>query len=87
MMKRAEVKETNNPCPVINTLECKACERCVLACPAKALSIGTELNERGYRYVVYAGSGCTGCGSCYYTCPEPNALEVHIPQTEKKEND
>ncbi len=84
-MRKGEKKEANKPRPVINALECKACERCVLACPAKALNMSTGLNERGYRYVVYAGSGCTGCGSCYYTCPEPNALEVHIPQTGKKE--
>ena len=41
--------------------------------------MGTAFNERGYRYVVYAGASCTGCGSCYYTCPEPGAIEVHIP--------
>jgi 2-oxoisovalerate ferredoxin oxidoreductase delta subunit len=39
-----------------------------------------DINERGYHYAVYKGEGCTGCGDCYYTCPEPLAVEVHIPQ-------
>jgi NAD-dependent dihydropyrimidine dehydrogenase PreA subunit len=29
--------------------------------------------------VVYAGEGCIGCATCFYTCPEPHALEIHIP--------
>lgn len=71
-------EEKVQPHPEINRLECKACERCVIACPAHALRLGDEFNERGYRHVVYTGKGCTGCGACYCTCPEPNALEVHI---------
>lgn len=77
--------DVGNPYPVINALECKACERCIMSCPAQALRLGNEFNERGYRYVIYAGEGCTGCGACYYTCPEPNAVEVHIPLKERKE--
>lgn len=77
---------TSKPHPVIVPLECKGCMRCVIACPAHALKAGTRLNERGYRYVEYTGEGCTGCGACYYTCPEPNALEVHIPLKEKEED-
>jgi len=42
--------------------------------------MGGVLNARGYHYVLYAGDGCIGCGACYYTCPEPLAIEVHIPQ-------
>jgi 2-oxoisovalerate ferredoxin oxidoreductase delta subunit len=33
--------------------------------------------------VEYTGEGCTGCGDCYYTCPEPLAIEVHIPKRSK----
>jgi NAD-dependent dihydropyrimidine dehydrogenase PreA subunit len=35
--------------------------------------------------VEYSGDGCIGCGACYYTCPEPLAIEVHIPQKDKAE--
>lgn len=87
-IRRTEIRakeDKDKPYPVINPVECKSCERCVLACPAQALKVGREFNVRGYCYVVYKGEGCTGCGSCYYTCPEPNALEVHIPLKDKRE--
>jgi NAD-dependent dihydropyrimidine dehydrogenase PreA subunit len=70
----------NKPYPKIIEIECKSCSRCVAACPKKVLSLGDTLNARGYRYAVYAGEGCTGCGNCFYTCPEPNAIEVHTPE-------
>ena len=38
-----------------------------------------ELNDSGYNYAEYIGEGCIGCGDCYYSCPEPLAIEVHIP--------
>jgi ferredoxin len=25
----------------------------------------------------YKGEGCTGCGVCYYCCPEPGAITVY----------
>jgi acetyl-CoA synthetase len=84
-IRRVEIREKDKPYPLINALECKACERCVLACPANVLSLGEEMNERGYRHAVYSGDGCIGCGACYHTCPEPNAIEVHIPQKETGE--
>ena len=72
--------DKTTPYPQINALECKSCGRCVDACPKKCLEIGNELNVRGYRSVVYKGEGCIGCASCFYTCPEPYALEIHIPK-------
>jgi NAD-dependent dihydropyrimidine dehydrogenase PreA subunit len=79
-------KDKKQAYPVINIEECKACGRCVLACPVNVLELGDKLNKRGYRYCVYKGSGCIGCGNCFYTCPEPSAIEVHIPvkKTDKK---
>ena len=84
-IRRVEIREKDKPYPIINAKECKACERCVIDCPANVLKLGDEFNERGYRSVVYTGDGCIGCGACYYTCPEPNALAVHIPSKEKVE--
>ncbi len=84
-IKRVEIREKDKPYLVINTLECKACERCLEACPANVLKMGDELNERGFRFAVYVGDGCLGCGACYLTCPEPLAIDVHVPQREKTE--
>ena len=75
-----EKKENKEPYPVINQLECKACERCIIACKRGVLHMSSEVNTRGYHYAVFSGEGCTGCGDCYYTCPEPLAIEVHIPK-------
>jgi NAD-dependent dihydropyrimidine dehydrogenase PreA subunit len=63
-------------CVKINDLECKACGRCVVACPVKVLALGDKLNVRGYKFVAYKGEGCIGCGNCFLSCPEPLAIEV-----------
>lgn len=86
-IRRVEIRDKDKPYPVINQVECKACERCIEACPSNVLKMGDAFNERGYRYAVYTGDGCIGCGACYYTCPEPLAIEVHIPKKEKAEGD
>jgi 2-oxoisovalerate ferredoxin oxidoreductase delta subunit len=75
-----EKKDRNKPYPLINIIECKGCGRCVIACPKEVLAMSGDLNARGYHYAVYAGDGCTGCTNCYYTCPEPLAIEIHIPE-------
>ncbi|AQQ09332.1 2-oxoglutarate-acceptor oxidoreductase subunit OorD [Sedimentisphaera cyanobacteriorum] len=67
------------PYPIIRAIECKACGRCILDCPVNVLEMSKELNDRGYHFVKYKGDGCIGCCNCFYTCPEPNAIEVHIP--------
>ncbi len=84
----SETAKRREPYPVINIEECKACERCILACPQKVLEMSDDINKRGYHYAVYTGKGCNACGNCYYTCPEPLAVEVHIPKKPKslKEN-
>jgi len=84
-IRRVEIREKDKPYPLINSKECKACERCIVDCPANVLKLGDEMNERGYRYAVYSGDGCIGCGACFYTCPEPLAIQVHIPQKDKAE--
>ena len=70
------------PYPVIDPLECKACGRRLAACPKKVIAMGAELNSRGYPFAKYAGAGCIGCLNCFYVCPEPNAIEVHVPVRE-----
>ena len=36
----------------------------------------TIINKQGYHPAQYTGSGCTACGNCFYTCPEPGAVKV-----------
>jgi 2-oxoglutarate ferredoxin oxidoreductase subunit delta len=57
---------------------CKGCCLCVAACPPKVLSQSRFLNRQGYYSISYSGSGCTGCGICFYVCPEPGAVTVRI---------
>jgi len=77
-MTESEIKP--KPYPVINKNECKACERCIIGCKQKVLEMSKDLNDIGYYYAKYIGKDCNGCGDCYYTCPEPLAVEVHIPK-------
>jgi NAD-dependent dihydropyrimidine dehydrogenase PreA subunit len=71
--------DQKKPRPVISASECKGCERCVAACPAKCLKIADELNCRGVKPVEYKGEGCTGCGICFYNCPEPYTILIDKP--------
>ncbi len=61
---------------------CKGCCLCVAACPPAVLSQGDFLNRQGYYAISYKGSGCTGCGICFYVCPEPGALTVRRRKSE-----
>ncbi|MBP1610741.1 MAG: 4Fe-4S ferredoxin, iron-sulfur binding domain protein [Acidobacteria bacterium] len=61
---------------------CKGCYLCVAACPAKVLVQGDSFNRQGYCSVRYVGSGCTGCGICFYICPEPGAITVMLRKAE-----
>ena len=62
---------------VVDSEECKGCHVCVEACPPQVIGLSTELNRSGYHPTYYLGSGCTGCGICYYVCPEPGAITVY----------
>ena len=35
-----------------------------------------HLNRYGYHPAVYAARGCTGCGLCFFACPEPRSHSV-----------
>lgn len=61
---------------IVREEECKGCELCVDACPVDVLVMSPKLNKMGYHPSSYIGDGCTGCGICFYTCPEPGALTV-----------
>ncbi len=62
---------------IVREDECKGCELCVHVCPTHDLQIThTRLNRLGYHPVEFQDQGCTACGVCFYTCPEPGALRV-----------
>ena len=63
---------------------CKGCCLCVAACPAKVLVQSDFLNRQGYFSISYTGSGCTGCGVCFYVCPEPGAITVFVRKDKEK---
>jgi NAD-dependent dihydropyrimidine dehydrogenase PreA subunit len=63
---------------------CKGCCLCVAACPPSVLSQSRFLNRQGYYAVSYSGSGCTGCGICFYVCPEPGAITVRVRRENEK---
>ncbi|MBN1426374.1 ferredoxin family protein [Candidatus Fermentibacteria bacterium] len=61
---------------IIREEECKGCHRCVDACPAHVLEVAAHFNLMSYHPARYKGEGCTGCATCFYTCPEPGAITV-----------
>lgn len=60
----------------MNSEECKGCGLCVEACTPKVLRLAETLNRYGYHPAIYLGHGCTGCGICYFVCPEPGGIRV-----------
>jgi pyruvate/2-oxoacid:ferredoxin oxidoreductase alpha subunit/NAD-dependent dihydropyrimidine dehydrogenase PreA subunit len=54
---------------------CKACGRCIDACPKDCISLGTEIeSSTGFTPVVLDLEACNGCGLCFSACPEPFGL-------------
>jgi NAD-dependent dihydropyrimidine dehydrogenase PreA subunit len=56
---------------------CKECLLCIEACAPDVLKVADALNKMGYHPVEYIGEGCTGCGVCFYVCPEPGTIKVY----------
>ena len=57
--------------------EGKGCGLCVESCPPKCLELTAELSSCGVHPARYSGCECTGCGICFYCCPEPGAITVY----------
>ena len=75
MADKTDVLEA--PYIVINADECKACYLCVHHCPKQVIGVAGEINRKGFHPAEYKGSGCIGCGTCFYACPEPSAVTVY----------
>ena len=51
--------------------KCKGCQLCVFYCPVKHLSLSSQLNKRGVRFVeINKDNKCIGCGFCFFICPD-----------------
>lgn len=65
---------------LIDSERCKGCELCVVSCPEKNLKLSTVLNRGGYHPVEFNYHGekgvCSGCGICYWVCPDFAIAEV-----------
>lgn len=76
MSDKKQEKLPEGPTVIIHTDNCKACGLCIQFCPKKVLRQGTTINKLGYEATEYVGEGCIGCGTCFYSCPEPGAITV-----------
>jgi pyruvate/2-oxoacid:ferredoxin oxidoreductase alpha subunit/NAD-dependent dihydropyrimidine dehydrogenase PreA subunit len=63
------------PKPALFPQLCKACGRCIEACPKHCIEFGTEIDPTsGFTPVVIHEETCNGCGLCFEACPEPYGL-------------
>jgi pyruvate/2-oxoacid:ferredoxin oxidoreductase alpha subunit/ferredoxin len=72
-MATANVK--TRPKPFLFPHLCKACGRCIEACPKNCIELGTEIDPvTGFTPVRVNLEACNGCGLCITACPEPHGL-------------
>ena len=63
------------PKPFLFPQFCKACGRCIEACPKDCIHVGTQIDPNsGLTPVVVELDKCNGCGLCIDACPEPYGL-------------
>jgi pyruvate/2-oxoacid:ferredoxin oxidoreductase alpha subunit/NAD-dependent dihydropyrimidine dehydrogenase PreA subunit len=68
-------KTKTRPKPFLFPEFCKACGRCITACPKDCIVMGTEINPAtGFTPIVLNLDVCNGCGLCLTACPEPHGL-------------
>jgi pyruvate/2-oxoacid:ferredoxin oxidoreductase alpha subunit/NAD-dependent dihydropyrimidine dehydrogenase PreA subunit len=67
------------PKPFLFPQLCKACGRCIEACPKHCIEFATEIDpQSGLTPIVVHEDACNGCGLCFDACPEPYGL---MPRT------
>lgn len=80
-MSKPEIR--SRPKPFVMPQYCKACGRCIDACPKNCISIGDNIEPAtGFTPVILDLDACTGCGLCFSACPEPYGLQPAINEFE-----
>ena len=65
----------SRPKPFLFPQFCKACGRCIDACPKDCIHLSSEIDPAtGLTPVVVDTEVCNGCGLCFEACPEPYGL-------------
>ncbi len=71
------------PKPFLLPQLCKACGRCIEACPKHCIEFGTAIDPAtGLRPVVVHEELCNGCALCFDACPEPYGLMARTGELE-----
>ena len=71
----AVARTQERPKPVLLPHYCKACGRCIDACPKHCITLGSEIDPAtGFTPVALDLEACNGCGLCFAACPEPYGL-------------
>ena len=66
----------------VNTVRCKGCNLCVVACPTDTLALAADVNDRGYHFAEMAHpDNCIGCAACAWVCPDA-CIEVYRVKVE-----
>ena len=74
-MVTTKTKDKIRPKPFLFPRFCKACGRCIEACPKHCIHLSTEIDPMsGLTPVVVDLEVCNGCGLCFDACPEPYGL-------------
>ncbi len=71
------------PKPFLFPQFCKACGRCIDACPKHCIEIGDGIDPMtGFAPITVDLEVCNGCGLCYSACPEPYGLMATPPEAD-----
>jgi pyruvate/2-oxoacid:ferredoxin oxidoreductase alpha subunit/NAD-dependent dihydropyrimidine dehydrogenase PreA subunit len=71
------------PKPFLFPQLCKACGRCIEACPKHCIEFATAVNpQSGLTPIVVHEDLCNGCGLCFDACPEPYGLMPRVDELE-----